>query len=435
MLDQLIQIGGFAIAVTIPLIYWLRYRHRSRIARQTLDDSVRDGLTEPVSLHPKIDANSCIATGACVEACPEKGILGIIDGAAQLVSPTKCIGHGACQYACPTNAISLVFGTERRGVDIPHVKETFETNVEGLYIAGELGGMGLIRNAMTQGREAIEYLAKGLPKGSSDAYDVIIVGAGPAGLAGSLQARKMELNYLTLEQEHDIGGTVLHYPRQKLVMTQPMEIPLHGSYNKREIDKEGLMALWQEVVEKTGVKVHCGEKVESIEKSGVFFTVVTNRGHYNAHRILLAIGRRGTPRKLGVPGEHMTKVAYRLIDPEQYRHKHVLIVGGGDSAVEAALALGEQEGTTATISYRQAVFSRIKTGNRERIERAAASGWVKVLMETQVLELKMRTAILKTAGGDLTIPNDFVFPMLGGELPTKFLQAIGVRMERKFGER
>lgn len=435
MLDQLIQVGGIAIAICIPLIYWLRYRRRSKLARKTLEKSVREGLTEPVSLHPKIDANSCIATGACVAACPEKGILGIVDGAAALVSPTKCIGHGACQYACPTNAISLVFGTERRGVDIPHVKENFETNVEGLYIAGELGGMGLIRNAMTQGREAIEYLAKGLPHGKSDAYDVVIVGAGPAGLAASLQAKAMELHYLTLEQEHDIGGTVLHYPRQKLVMTQPMVIPLHGAYKQREINKEELMELWQDVVGKSGIKVNCGEKVEAIEKTGNYFTVTTSRGQYNAHRVLLAIGRRGTPRKMGVPGEHLTKVAYRLLDPEQYRHKHLLVVGGGDSAVEAAMALGEQEGTTVSLSYRQAVFSRIKTGNRERIERAAAAGWVKLLMESQVLELKMDTVLLSTTGGNLTLPNDYVFAMLGGELPTAFLQKIGVKMERKFGER
>ena len=435
MLDQLIQIGGIAIAVCIPLIYWLRYRHRSQVARKTLEKSVQEGLTEPVSLHPKIDANNCISTGACVEACPEKGILGIIEGAARLVSPTKCIGHGACQYACPTNAISLVFGTERRGVDIPHVNERFETNVEGLYIAGELGGMGLIRNAMTQGREAIEYLAKGLPGGKSDAFDVIIVGAGPAGLAASLQAKKMDLTYLTLEQETDIGGTVLHYPRQKLVMTQPMVIPMHGTYKQREINKEELMELWQDVAGKTGIKVNCDEKVESIDATGSCFTVATNRGRYNAHRVLLAIGRRGTPRKLGVPGEHLTKVVYRLIDPEQYRNNHLLIVGGGDSAVEAALALGEQEGTTVSLAYRQAVFSRIKAGNRERIERAAAAGWVKLLMETQVVELKNDVVTLATKGGDLTLPNDYVFAMLGGELPTAFLQKIGVKMERKFGER
>lgn len=435
MLDELIQIGGIALAIAIPFIYWRRYQQKSRSARKTLASAVESGLTEPISLHPKIDPNSCISTGACVEACPEKGILGIVDNRAQLISPTKCIGHGACQQACPTNAIALVFGTERRGVDIPHVKEDFETNVDGVYIAGELGGMGLIRNAVTQGREAVEYIAKRLDGHKSDAYDLIIIGAGPAGLAATLEARKRSLRYLTLEQEGDIGGTVLHYPRQKLVMTQPMVIPMHGVYKRREITKEELIDLWREVIEKTGISVRCSERVDSVAPNNGFFTVSSTSGSYNARHVLIAIGRRGTPRKLGVKGEHSTKVAYKLLEPEQYRNKHVLVVGGGDSAVEAALSLGEQAGTTVTLSYRNETFSRIKEGNRERLDRAVASGWVKLLMNTQVQEIRRDEVILSSAGPDVTLRNDHVFVFIGGELPTAFLKSIGIRMERKFGER
>lgn len=435
MIDQLIQIGGIAIAVCIPLIYWLRYRHKTNTARQTLESAVESGLTEPVSLHPRIDPNSCISTGACVEACPEKGILGIVDNRAQLVSPTKCIGHGACQQACPTNAIALVFGTARRGVDIPHVKENFETNVEGVYIAGELGGMGLIRNAVTQGREAVEYIAGQRGGHKSDALDLIIVGAGPAGLAATLEARKRNLSYRTLEQESDVGGTVLHYPRQKLVMTQPMVIPMHGTYKRREITKEELIALWREVIDKTKIAVRCSEKVESVVRNDGFFTVTSNAGQYKARHVLIAIGRRGTPRKLGVKGEHSTKVAYKLLEPEQYCHKHILVVGGGDSAVEAAISLGEQEGTTVSLSYRKETFSRIKEGNRERLDRAVAAGWVNLLMNTQVSEIRNDEVLLSTTGPDMKLPNDHVFVFIGGELPTAFLQSIGIRMERKFGER
>lgn len=435
MLDELIQLGGVALAVCIPLIYWLRYRHKSQTARKQLESAVEAGLTEPVSLHPKIDPNSCISTGACVEACPEKGILGIVDNRAQLVAPTRCIGHGACQQACPTNAIALVFGTERRGVDIPHVRENFETNVPGVFIAGELGGMGLIRNAVTQGREAVEYIAKTHSGHSSDACDLIIIGAGPAGLAATLEAKKRQLNYLTLEQESDIGGTVLHYPRQKLVMTQPMVIPMHGTYKRREISKEELIELWREVVASTGITVRCSEKVESVAKSNGVFTVTSTSGEYKARHVLIAIGRRGTPRKLGVKGEHSTKVAYKLLDPEQYRQKRLLVVGGGDSAVEAAMSLGEQEGTTVSLSYRKENFSRIKDGNRERLDRAVSNGWVKLLMNTQVAEIRHGEVVLSTAGPDLTLPNDQVFVFIGGELPTAFLKSIGIRMERKFGER
>lgn len=435
MLDELIQIGGIALAISIPLIYWLRYRYKSRAARQTLESAVESGLTEPVSLHPKIDPNSCISTGACVDACPEKGILGIVDSRAQLVSPTRCIGHGACQQACPTNAIALVFGTARRGVDIPHVKENFETNVDGVYIAGELGGMGLIRNAVTQGREAVEYIAKQIGSHKSDAHDLIIIGAGPAGLAATLEAKKRNLNYLTLEQESDIGGTVLHYPRQKLVMTQPMVIPLHGTYKRREITKEELIDLWREVIGKTSISVRCSERVESVVRNNGFFTVTSTSGEYNARHVLIAIGRRGTPRKLGVKGEHTTKVAYNLLEPEQYRHKHILVVGGGDSAVEAAMSLGEQEGTTVSLSYRKETFSRIKEGNRERLDRAVGNGWVRLLMNTQVSEIRHDEVVLSTTGSDLVLRNNQVFVFIGGELPTAFLESIGIRMERKFGER
>lgn len=435
MLDQLIQIAGFALAIGIPLIYWLRYRHRSAKAKQKLESAIASGLTEPVSLHPKIDPNSCIATGACISACPEGTILGIVDNRAQLVSPTKCIGHGACQLACPTAAISLVFGTERRGVEIPHVKETFETNVDGVYIAGELGGMGLIRNAVTQGREAIEYLSKSLNKRTGDIHDVLIIGAGPAGLSATLEAKRRALNYLTLEQESSIGGTVLSYPRQKLVMTQPMEIPIYGKFQRREISKEELVDLWSEVMTTTGIKINCSQKVQSVAKENGHFAVTTDQGVYRSTKVLLATGRRGTPRKLGVPGEQATKVAYKLLEPEQYARKKLLVVGGGDSAVEAALSLGEQEGTTVTLSYRKDVFSRIKEGNRERIERAVSAGWVTLVMESEVVEIREQEVLIKKSDQEILLENDFVFVFIGGELPTAFLKSIGISMERKFGER
>ncbi|MDQ7053301.1 MAG: NAD(P)-binding domain-containing protein [candidate division KSB1 bacterium] len=431
-----ILIYAFSIGLTllIPVIYYRNYKRKVRIAREKLQRATTLGLTEPISLHPKIDPNRCIGVGGCVKACPEGEILGIIDGRAELVSPSKCIGHGACQLACPVDAISLVFGTERRGVEIPYVKPNFETNVEGIFIAGELGGMGLIRNAITQGAEAIDYIAESLRDRDPGMFDVAIIGAGPAGIAATLEAEKHGLRYLTLEQD-DIGGTVLSYPRQKLVMTQPMDIPLWGKFKRRAITKEELIELWMEILQKTGVDIRTFEKVQDIDREDGAYQIISSKGEYLARRVLLAIGRRGTPRKLGVPGERSPKVAYKLIEPEQYQRKKVLVVGGGDSAVEAALSLADQPGTDVTLSYRRAAFTRIREENYDRIHEAMSRDRVHVLYESRVLEIQPTSVLIEKQGTEFVIDNDYVFVFIGGELPFQFLQRIGIQIEMKYGER
>ena len=227
-------------------------------------------------------------------------MLGIVAGRAVLVSPGDCIGHGACKAACPVEAISLVFGSERRGVDIPLLSPSFESTVPGIFIAGELGGMGLIRNALEQGRQAVEVIAQRRGSGAQ-ALDLIIVGAGPAGFAASLTALSKGMRFVTLEQE-SLGGSVFQYPRGKLVMTAPATVPLVGKVNFRQTSKETLLKFWQETERKTKVKINYQERVEEIVRDGSTFKVRSNRGQYVAHNVLLAIGRRGTPRKLGVPG-------------------------------------------------------------------------------------------------------------------------------------
>jgi len=422
------------ITVGIPSLYIYQNSKRTKKARSKLKETSERGLTEPISLYPKIDPTRCIGTAACVPVCPEGEILGVLDGRASLVSPTKCIGHGACEAACPVDAINLVFGTERRGVELPFVKQTFETNVNGIFIAGELGGMGLIRNAMTQGKETVDYIRQTLNGGSPDVLDIAIIGAGPAGISASLQATKQKLSFVTLEQD-TLGGTVLNYPRQKLVMTQPMEIPLYGKVKFREIIKEDLLGLWSDVIQKTGLEIKTNEKVESVEKPNGYFKVQSNKGEYLAKTVLLAIGRTGTPRKLGVPGENSAKVAYRLLEPEQYANRKVLVVGGGDSAVEAALALSEQKGTVVVLSYRKNVFGRIKEKNEERIQQAIKSGRVHVLFESDVTEIEAEKVYLKHEKKRVAIANDYVFIFAGGVLPTQFLKDMGISIVKKFGER
>ncbi|KAA3633151.1 MAG: 4Fe-4S dicluster domain-containing protein [Calditrichaeota bacterium] len=422
--------------IFIPYIYWKKHSGKEKKAVQLYSENLKTGYTEPVTLHPKIDPNQCIMTGACVKACPEGEILGIVKGKAQIIQPSRCIGHGACQSACPTDAISLVFGTKKRGIDIPMVKETFETNVPGIYIAGELGGMGLIRNAITQGKEAVEYIAKSLngTRGNGT-VDLAIIGAGPAGIAASLQAKKDGLSYITLEQEKDFGGTVAAFPRQKLVMTQPMDIPLYGKFKNREIQKEELIELWKQVTSQNDIQLTLQSKVESIKKEDELFSITSTSGVYKAKKVLLTIGRRGTPRKLGVQGEKTNKVTYNLLDPEQYKNKHLLVVGGGDSAVEAALRLGEQEGTTVTLSYRKDTFSRIKDKNREKIETAHQARWVNIIFNSQIESIHSDHIILNHDSKSEQIKNNYVFIFIGGELPNKFLSQIGIEMETKFGVR
>jgi len=350
-----------ALAVAVIVVHVLRRRMKERAHEAALKEAMEAGMVEPPSLHPIIDPVRCVGSAACAQACPEEAI-GIIRGKAVLVNPASCIGHGACLAACPVDAIKLVFGTEKRGIDIPAVQPNFETNVPGIFIAGELGGMGLIRKAAEQGRQAVESI-RGRKGGSPD-LDVVIVGAGPAGLSAGLGAVQYKLRYKILEQEDSLGGAIYHYPRNKIAMTAPVKLPLIGNVRMGEISKEKLLDFWQSVVRKTSVNITFNEKMENIERQDGGFVVKTNKGSYSTRSVLLAIGRRGSPRKLGVPGEELPKVVYRLIDPEQYRGMAVLVVGGGDSALEAAIAVAEQPGSKVAISYRSAAFAREGTQSR-----------------------------------------------------------------------
>ena len=421
---------AYAVPLAFALLFHLHARRRRELASvAVMRQSVETGMTEPPSLHPVVNPALCCGAGACVNACPEQA-LGIVNGKAQLVNPTVCIGHGACAAACPVEAIKLVFGTETRGIDIPYVKPTFETNVPGIYIAGELGGMGLVRKAAEQGKQAIESVVK-VARGTSD-LDVVIVGAGPAGLSATLGAMEKKLRFVTLEQEDSLGGTVYHYPRNKIVMTQPVVLPLAGKAKLGEISKESLLAFWQDIVERFGMKIEFGQRVEKVTAVEGGFIVKTDRAEYSTRAVLLAIGRRGTPRKLGVPGEELPKVVYRLIDPEQYRGQHVLVVGGGDSAIEAAVAIAAEEGSSVTLSYRGEAFGRVKQKNRERLAEAEAKGRLRVMLGSTISRIEAECAYLECEE-TVKLANDAVIVCAGGILPTPMLKEMGIRVETKFG--
>ncbi len=416
-------------------IAYNRLKSKNNIA--LMQEEVDAGLTEPASLHPLIDPAKCMGCGTCVKACPEQHahpVLGLINGKAQLIAPTNCIGHGACKTACPFDAITLVFGTEKRGVDIPVLKPNFETSMPGIYIAGELGGMGLIRNAIKQGYEAIDHILTDLKSNSADApLDVLIVGAGPAGFSASLRSMEKKLRYMTVEQD-SLGGTVFQFPRGKLVMTAPVNLPLVGEMKFTETTKEELLAFWQRVEKKTGVKISYNERVETITPHAQGgYEVKTNQGVYHTRSVLLTIGRRGTPRKLGVEGEEMSKVTYRLIDPEQYRNQHVLVVGGGDSALEAATSIADQPGTTVTLSYRSGAFGRAKRKNRERVDRAVDAGRINLLFNFTVKSFSSDGVVIDQQGKIIEIPNNAAIICAGGILPTGFLKETGINVETKHG--
>lgn len=392
------------------------------------------GLHEPASLHPVIDPAVCIGTGSCVDVCPEGQVLGIRHGQAVAIAPASCIGHGLCERACPVEAITLVFGTRTRGVDLPRIQGDFQTNVPGMYIVGELGGMGLIRNAFEQGRQCIEAIAaKSKPAGGGD-LDLVIVGAGPGGLAASLYAKEAGFRFVTLDKEPDLGGTVRHYPRKKLVMTAPVKVPGFGKLGAKEVQKEDLIDTWNRVAREAQLPIVTNRTVRAVKPNGQGFVVETNADSYRARRVILAIGRRGIPRKLGVPGEELPNVQYALAEPESFEGDNILVVGGGDSAVEAAVALAEQPGNKVRMSYRKDQFSRIKAKNRQHIDEAMRSGAVEVQWSTDVARIEPDKVWLERApAAPYSVPTDQVFVFAGGELPTPFLRACGIEIDTKFG--
>jgi thioredoxin reductase (NADPH) len=429
---------AFAALFVAVIIYWLWGRHlqkREKKALLTLEDMSALGEVVPDTIHPIIDLDRCIGSGACVRACPEKNVLEIVHGQARLLNPLACIGHSACLPACPVDAIKLVFGTAQRGVELPMVDPHFQTTRAGVYVIGELGGMGLIRNAVRQGRQAADHAASGTRRGKGDAYDAAVVGGGPAGISATLRLMEAGRNVILLERD-TLGSTILHYPRAKVVMTGALEFPLIGTVRRRKMSKEELVELWTSIIEKSKLPLKTGVMVEGValDPDGMW-RLETSAGPVRAANVMLGLGRRGTPRKLGVPGEEQSKVHYTLVEPDPFKGKHVLVVGGGNSAVENALALADFNGCTSiSISYRRNAFARCRAENRRRIDEAIQAGKVHQLMPSEVKCINETDVVLTAENRELRIPNDSVIVQIGGTAPSELLQKFGIEVITKRGE-
>jgi len=410
--------------------YWRAHKRSEAEARAAAERGAlfSDG---PKAQHPKIASDSCIGCGACITVCPEGDVLALVGGKAAIINGHKCIGHGLCAEECPVGAITMVMAKPSSGADVPVLTQEHETSVRNMFIAGELGGLALIKNAVNQGRDSMDVIAQRLDARSAashegDAFDVVIIGAGPAGISASLRAAQHGLRALTLERE-SVGGTVSKYPRQKLVMTSPVEFPLHGRFGKTTLSKEELLAFWEKIMLRTDLNIHTGEGVESVRKAeDGLFNIRTARQEYQSRAVVLALGRAGTPRKLGVKGEDLPHVLYRLIEADHYTDKNILVVGGGDSAVEAAMGLAHQKGNRVTLSYRKSEFSRLKDRNAKRIREHIDAGKVEVLFNSIPIEFRSGCAVIEIDGESRQIPNDFVWVFAGGTPPWDFLKASGI---------
>jgi dihydropyrimidine dehydrogenase (NAD+) subunit PreT len=432
-----------ALLVVLALACAAAWHRRAELARQQEaigEREVHAGRSSdaaPLQV-PVIDLSRCLGCGTCVRSCPEEGVLQLVHGQASVVNAGACVGHGNCVAECPVGAVTLTQGDLSSRRDVPVLEHSLQAvGTPGLFLAGEITARALIRTATQQGAQVVRSIQARSGEASSGPVgelDLVIVGAGPGGLSAALAAREAGLEFVLIDQETVVGGTVAKYPRRKLVLTEPIELPLHGRMPQREYEKEELVQLWQELAERHELPFRGGvrfERVARTEHGG--FVVHTDAGEFAARHVVLAVGRRGTPRRLGVPGEDLPHVAYGLIDAAAYVGVRVVVVGGGDSAVEAALALAEQDGNGVEIVYRQDDFFRIRSKNRKRLDAQLEAGAIRVRFRSTVEAIYRDRVVVRTRGGVTDrvdeLAAEFVFVFAGGTAPFEMLERSGVSFD------
>lgn len=396
---------------------------------------LRDDLAQaqpPPSLYPRIDTDACICTGACIDACPEHDVLAMIDGRPRLVRSGACVGHADCLRSCPVSAIELVLGSADRAVEVPVMSGAFESSVPGLYVAGELTGVGLIHNALAQGRQAARAALDAMTAHDC-VHDLVVIGAGPAGLGAALEARQRGAR-CTVFEKGVFGGAIQSYPRHKIVMSAPFELPGLGKHKLRRTTKEALLALFEEVIARAQLSIVERAEVAAIRPIARGFRIESAACTTTAHRVVLAIGRRGAPRRLGVAGDDLPHVVFGVQDPAHHAGAPVVVVGGGDSAVELALAFASLPDTPVALVHRGADFARCKPDNRHALAEARAAGALTVFASSQARRVHAEHLELATPDGVREVPAALVACCLGAELPSRWLRGLGLALRELRGE-
>lgn len=401
-----------------------------RPARKARADAVDVRPPERVRL-PRIDASTCLGCSACVDACPYD-VLTLERYVAKVARPQDCCGLTTCEERCPNGSLVVHDGAAIE--DRPGVRETLESlDVPGLYLAGDLTGMPLIRNAINQGAVAVDSIVRAGRRGEAEALDVVIVGAGPAGLSAALAAKKAGLRFVLLEQG-DLAQSIRSFPRGKLVFDQPLSVPLIGDLWLAESTKEELLRHWVRIVRSEKLPLRTHHRVAEIRRDpgGFWIRAEATQGEstqFRAANVVLAIGRRGTPRQLPIEiaEDVQDRVFYSLADARTFAQRRCVVVGLGDVAMEATLALSYVPGSTVTVVARGADFTRGKARNIAAIRSAEAAGRLRVLWETTVTEVSASGVRVEGPEGSRTVPAEAVFVMIGAIAPWAFLASVGVK--------
>ncbi|MBU2492872.1 MAG: NAD(P)-binding domain-containing protein [Bacteroidetes bacterium] len=317
----------------------------------------------------------------------------------------------------------------------PEIDSNGETSVKGIYIIGDLTGIPLLKLAAESGKKIINILLensdlKKLKEENKldEIYDVIIIGAGPGGIAAGLEASKHNLKFRILESAQKFN-TINNFPKGKPIFAEPNDFIQKSELKIDDGTKESLLNNLENQIKNIDLPVDEGVTADTIKKVGNHFLITTNSGSYKTFKVVLAIGKSGNARMLNIPGENLGKVYNRLFDPADTTDHKVLIVGGGDTALETAYASAEYA-ESVTISYRKNSFSRPKDGNLEKLKELETSGKVKILLETNVKEIKENSVLLlEKNGNEIEIENTLVFSMIGKELPVDFFKRSNIKME------